>query len=142
MDTLNKAQRSRNMAAIYSTNSKPEVFLRSLVHGLGARFRLHQGHLPGKPDLVLKRFNALIFMHGCFWHMHQCKRGSSTPRTNAAFWHTKRLGNTLRDKKVMRTLRCSWNVLVVWECETRNPERLKRRLVRFLKRCESSCSLQ
>jgi DNA mismatch endonuclease, patch repair protein len=129
------AQRSRNMAAIRSKNSRPELVVRSLLHSLGFRFRIHQADLPGKPDVVLPRFKAVIFVHGCFWHMHHCKKGVSTPTTNREFWRSKRVANEVRDRRQIRKLRFNWRVLVVWQCQMKDPVKLERRLLHFLRKC-------
>jgi DNA mismatch endonuclease, patch repair protein len=133
-DVHTKEQRSRNMSAVRSKNSKPELTVRSLLHTLGYRFRIHHRDLVGKPDIVLRRFGAVIFVHGCFWHMHRCKFGASTPTTNSAFWVSKRMANKERDKRQLKELRRNWSVLVVWECETKNLLSLEQKLTRFLRR--------
>jgi DNA mismatch endonuclease (patch repair protein) len=121
------------MSRIRSKNTRPEVVVRSLVHRLGYRFRLHQTDLPGRPDLVLRRHNRVIFVHGCFWHCHNCRYGSVKPAANAEFWETKRAGNVARDQRNRELLQeMGWHVLVVWECCTRNPEQLKEQVVAFL----------
>jgi DNA mismatch endonuclease, patch repair protein len=119
-DVHTREQRSRNMAAIRSANTRPEVRVRSALHSLGFRFRLHRKDLPGKPDIVLPKFHTAIFVHGCFWHCHSCKYGSVVPATRAEFWAAKRGGNVQRDRKNRAALRkLGWRVLVVWECEVR-----------------------
>lgn len=133
-DVLTKAQRSRNMAAIRSKNTRPERIVRSLLYSLGYRFRLHRADLPGRPDIVLPSRKVAIFVHGCFWHMHRCRYGSVTPKTNAEFWQKKRISNVQRDKQQRRLLRGEWSVLTIWECETRDVDRLSARIIRFLKR--------
>jgi DNA mismatch endonuclease, patch repair protein len=135
-ERLSKSQRSRNMAAIRSKDSKPEIRVRSIVHRLGYRFRLHQEDIQGRPDMVLRRLNALIFVHGCFWHLHHCRRGKLAPVNNAMFWRKKRSANALRDRKQLTQLRRSWKVLVIWECQLRSP-RLEKRLLSFLQQCEA-----
>ena len=134
MDVLTKAQRSKNMAAIQGKNTKPEVFVRSLLHSLGCRFRLHRTDLPGKPDIVLVSRRKVILVHGCFWHCHNCRYGRVKPATNATFWSLKRQGNRDRDKRNLRRLRTlGWKPLIIWECWTRNSDRLKQTLQAFLK---------
>jgi DNA mismatch endonuclease (patch repair protein) len=121
------------MSRIRSKNTRPEVVVRSLVHRLGYRFRLHQTDLPGRPDLVLRRHNRVIFVHGCFWHCHNCRYGSVKPAANAEFWENKRAGNVARDQRNRELLQeMGWHVLVVWECCTRNPEQLEEQVVAFL----------
>ncbi len=133
-DVHSKAQRSFNMSQIRSSNTKPEVLVRSIVHRLGYRFRLHVADLPGKPDIVLPSHGKIIFVHGCFWHRHACRYGKVIPKTNAEFWEAKRTGNVVRDRRVRRQLnRDGWDVLVVWECWTRQlDEKLLPRLIAFL----------
>jgi len=133
-DVHSPEQRSFNMSRIRSRDTKPEMIVRSLVHQMGYRFRLHRRDLPGTPDLVLPRHSKVIFVHGCFWHMHRCRYGRVTPRKNAAFWAAKRQANVERDRKALRRLRSDgWRVLVVWECWTRDPEiKLIPRLTQFL----------
>jgi len=133
VDVHTPEQRSRNMAAIRGRDTKPEMVVRSLVHAMGYRYRLHRRDLPGKPDLVFSGLRKVIFVHGCFWHMHDCSYGRVRPATNAEFWHAKRGGNVERDRKNTAELRrAGWRALVVWECETREGDRLARRLRRFL----------
>ncbi len=132
-DVLSPEQRRRCMAAIQCKDTKPELVVRSIAHRLGYRFRLHAADLPGRPDLVFRSRRAVILVHGCFWHSHACPRGRVTPRTNAAFWRKKREGNRTRDRRTLAALRRSgWRVLVVWECQTRDLDRLMSRLHSFL----------
>lgn len=133
MDVHSKAVRSFNMSRIRSTNTKPELLVRSLVHRLGYRFRLHRSDLPGKPDLVFVTKRKVIFVHGCFWHFHRCKRGQVRPKSNFEFWQTKRTGNKIRDARICRKLKATgWQVLTIWQCELRNEEKLIQKLSRFL----------
>lgn len=121
------------MAAVKGKNTHPELLVRRIVHRLGYRFRLHVRDLPGVPDLVFPRLKRVIFVHGCFWHLHSCRHGQIAPRSNAAFWRKKREGNRARDQKHLRALRRSgWKALVVWECRLKNRERLSERLLKFL----------
>jgi DNA mismatch endonuclease (patch repair protein) len=132
-DVLTPQQRSFNMSRIRSRDTRPEMVVRSIVHRLGYRYRLHKKDLPGKPDVVLVRHRKIIDVHGCFFHMHKCRYGSVVPATNASFWKTKRLSNVERDRRNLRTLRREgWDVLIVWECETKNPIALQSRLHKFL----------
>ncbi len=125
VDVLTKEQCSFNMSRIKGKDTKPEMVVRSLVHGLGYRFRLHRKDLPGKPDLVLPRHKKVIFVHGCFWHMHNCKKGRSTPATNVKFWRKKRATTVARDKRNLRQLRKDgWKVLTIWECQIKKQEKL------------------
>jgi DNA mismatch endonuclease, patch repair protein len=129
-DRVSSEQRSRNMAAVRATDTAPERAVRSLLHRLGLRFRLHQKLLPGTPDIVLKRHATVVFVHGCFWHGHDCSRGK-LPTTRREFWLPKLQRNKERDLQNEKHLRAlGWRVLVVWECELRNPARIRRRLVR------------
>jgi len=133
-DVHTAAQRSFNMSRIRGKDTKPELIVRSLVHQMGYRFRLHRKDLPGKPDLVLPGHRKIIFVHGCFWHMHRCRYGRVTPKTNADFWQAKREGNVERDRRNRKSLKADgWEVLTVWECWIRHPEeRLIPRLEAFL----------
>lgn len=132
-DVHTPEQRSFNMSRIRGRDTKPEMIVRSLVHGLGYRYRLHRKDLPGKPDLVFPKRRKIIFIHGCFWHMHHCPYGKVVPKTNADFWSNKRRGNKERDKIVVKTLRkAGFQVLTIWECQTRKPDDVKRVINRFL----------
>ena len=132
-DVHTKAQRSFNMSRIRSKDTKPEMIVRSMVHGMGFRYTLHNKSLPGKPDLVLTRHRKIILVHGCYWHMHRCRYGQVVPKTNTEFWQAKRQGNVDRDRKTLRKLRrADWQVKVVWECWTRDPDKLYDRLHQFL----------
>lgn len=132
-DVLTPEQRRLNMSRIRNKDTRPEMIVRSLVHGMGYRYRLHNAKLPGKPDLTLARHRKVIFVHGCFWHKHRCRYGSVVPKTNAAFWEHKRQGNVDRDRRNIAALRRQgWEVLVIWECWTRDPEKLKLHLAAFL----------
>ncbi|MES0057289.1 very short patch repair endonuclease [Mesorhizobium sp. M0078] len=124
--------RSRQMALIRSTNTKPEMIVRRLAHRLGHRFRLHRKDLPGKPDLVFPRHRAVVFVNGCWWHGHGCRRGARMPKTNSEYWSTKIAGNVARDAASVGALEASgWRVLVVWECQLRDGD-LPQRLREFL----------
>ncbi len=117
-DVLTAEQRSRCMAAIRGKDTKPELTVRTLVHSLGYRYRLHRSDLPGKPDLVFVRKRKVIFVHGCFWHRHNCKLGRPIPATRREFWVDKLEGNKQRDTRNRQKLRNEgWQVLVVWECQ-------------------------
>lgn len=120
MDKVDKITRSRNMAAVHSKNTKPEMLVRSTAHKLGFRFRLHRKDLPGKPDLVFSSRRIALFVHGCFWHGHDCKRGRSLPATNTDFWTNKIRNNIERDVKVKTSLmQLGWKPVVIWECQTK-----------------------
>jgi DNA mismatch endonuclease, patch repair protein len=121
------------MRAIRSKDMRPEMAVRSLVHRMGYRFRLHKKDLPGKPDLVFSPRRKVIFVHGCFWHSHRNCRIAHLPKSNLEYWGQKLQRNRLRDKKTVEALRRSgWKVFVVWECETKNEARLEVRLNAFL----------
>jgi len=128
-DNLSVEDRRRTMQSVRSKNTKPELIVRSLVHRMGYRFRLHDPKLPGKPDLALKRHRTVIFVHGCFWHMHSCRWGQVTPKTSTDYWDKKRRRNAARDAASIAALEAlGWRVIVVWECETRDRAGLRRRL--------------
>lgn len=132
-DVLTPEQRRRCMSRIRGTDTKPEMLVRRLVHAMGYRFRLHRRDLPGKPDIVLPRHRKVILVHGCFWHRHSCKLGRPQPKHNARFWNQKLDANVARDRRASRDLRREgWQVLVIWECETRNRDRLTARINSFL----------
>lgn len=134
VDNLTPEQRKRNMAGIRSRHTRPEMLVRSMVHRLGFRFRLHDPKLPGKPDIVLTRHGKIILVHGCFWHMHDCKRGNVTPRTSTDYWQNKRAKNVERDKTNLALyLRAGWKVQIIWECETNDRPKIQNRLNIFLK---------
>jgi DNA mismatch endonuclease (patch repair protein) len=120
------------MRAIRSRGMRPELKVRSLVHALGYRFRLHRKDLPGKPDLVFGPRRKVIFVHGCFWHSHNCKT-SHVPKSNREYWVPKLERNKTRDGRNIEALKISgWQCFVIWECETRNEELLTKRLTAFL----------
>lgn len=132
MDVVSAEKRRQMMAAVPQRDSAPEMVVRRLVHGMGYRYRLHVRQLSGSPDLVFPRLKRVVFVHGCFWHRHWCKR-VTTPATRSAFWAEKFEQNKARDRRNNRALRrAGWGVLIVWECWTRRPEWLKERLARFL----------
>lgn len=134
MDTVSSAQRSRNMASVRTRNTGPELVVRRILHAEGFRFRLHRHDLPGKPDIILPKHRAIVLVHGCFWHAHNCQRGK-IPSSNTEFWTRKRLSNIERDQRQQQQLQSlGWRVIVVWECETKNRDELRRRLRQFLQR--------
>lgn len=111
--------RRRIMKSNAAKNTRPELIVRSIVHRMGYRFRLHKQDLPGCPDIVLTRHRKIIEVRGCFWHMHGCPLGRRSPKHNAAYWRAKLNGNKRRDARNLRSLRSlGWRVLVVWECQT------------------------
>jgi DNA mismatch endonuclease, patch repair protein len=113
------AARSRNMSLIKSKNTKPELRLRKTLHALGFRYRLHNKELPGRLDIVLRRWHAAIFVNGCFWHGHNCK-DFRWPKTRPDFWRAKIGGNQARDRAIIASLASEgWRVMIVWECSLR-----------------------
>ena len=119
MDRISGEHRSWNMSRIKSSNTKPEIIVRSLLHNMGYRFRLHRKDLPGKPDIVLPRYKSVIFVHGCFWHRHKGCKNAASPKTKKTFWREKFRANVERDRKVQKELNSmGWSILIIWECET------------------------
>lgn len=126
--------RSRTMRAVKGRDTTPELLVRRLLHGMGYRYRLHRSDLPGKPDIVFSSRNKIIFVHGCFWHGHDCKRGDRMPTTNADYWKTKISRNVERHSKQLKKLTADgWSTLTLWECELKNVKKLKKRLALFLR---------
>ncbi len=120
MDVVDRNTRSRMMSGIKSKNTKPELIIRSLLHKSGFRYRLHVKDLPGKPDLVLKKYKAVIFVHGCFWHMHDCKY-FKWPKSHVNFWKEKISKNHDNDRKnLVKLSNLGWRVCVIWECSIRD----------------------
>jgi DNA mismatch endonuclease (patch repair protein) len=133
MDTLSVEERSERMARIRSKDTKPEMALRSLVHRLGYRFRLHRKDLAGSPDLVFPGAKKAIFMHGCFWHGHEGCKIANRPKTRRDFWDEKFRRNKERDLLNEATLKAAgWDVATIWECEIKNSDLIAKRIVRFL----------
>ncbi|MBS4017594.1 MAG: DNA mismatch endonuclease Vsr [Dechloromonas sp.] len=133
MDRLTPERRSWLMSRVRGKDTSPEVRTRSIAHCLGYRFRLHRRDLPGCPDIVFPKHKLVLFVHGCFWHRHAGCRKASMPKTRRKFWTDKFDANVVRDTKVRRALRkLGWRVAVVWECETKSPEMLERRLRELL----------
>lgn len=132
-DVHTPKQRRYNMSRIRGRDTKPEMIVRKAVHAMGYRFRLHQRNLPGKPDLVFPSRRKIIFVHGCFWHYHNCPAGRVKPKTNSDFWAEKIKQNTERDCKHMAALKSlGWDVLVVWECQIRDKANTIKRITTFL----------
>jgi DNA mismatch endonuclease (patch repair protein) len=133
-DVHTPEQRSKNMAAIRGKHTKPELRVRSLLHSLGYRFRLHRKDLPGRPDIVLPKHRLAIFVNGCFWHCHSCRYGQVFPKTRTDFWTAKRLRTVERDAQKKKELRSQgWKVATVWECKTKDARRLEEELRRLLR---------
>ena len=120
------------MQAVKGKDTGPELIVRRMIHGEGFRYRLHRRDLPGCPDMVFFQKRKIIFIHGCFWHGHDCARGKRIPKTNADYWSAKIIRNRARDRQILGQL-CAdgWDVAIVWECET-GTENLRDRLVNFL----------
>ncbi len=134
MDRITPDQRSLNMAAVRSHNTKPELAVRSALHAMGLRFRLHQRSLPGSPDIVLKKHSTVIFVNGCFWHGHRCPKGRP-PVSRPEFWLPKLERNRERDRNAIRELRkLGWRVVTVWECQTVHAGKLTQLLSRHFAR--------
>lgn len=133
MDTLGPAQRSMRMSLVRGKNTKPELAVRRLVHGLGYRYRLHRRDLPGTPDLVFSKRRKVIFVHGCFWHRHADCALARLPKSKSEFWLPKLEGNAERDTRNVRELnRLGWGVMIIWECQLRDKARLVEMIRRFL----------
>lgn len=132
-DSLTPEARSRLMAKIHCKDTKVEMVVRRMVRSLGIGYRLHRGDLPGCPDLVFIGRKKILFVHGCFWHRHEGCPANRIPKTNTGFWTDKLERNRLRDIRNQAILRdAGWDVLVVWECETRNKTALLEKLAKFL----------
>ena len=129
-DVFTPEERSRVMAQVRSADTGPERAVRRLAHALGYRFRLQRKDLPGRPDLVFPGRRTALFVHGCFWHGHDCARGRRVPRSNADYWRAKIDRNRERDRRSLLELEAlGWRVVIVWECELRDRDALARRLV-------------
>ena len=133
-DVFSTSKRSEVMSRIRGRDTRPELAIQSMVHGMGYRFRLHDKRLPGRPDLVLPRLQTVIFVHGCFWHRHSGCRYTTTPATRRDFWQAKFDANVARDKRTTAALRrLGWSVLTVWECQLKkDPQKVADRLGRLL----------
>lgn len=133
VDSIPPAQRSLVMSLVKGKNTRPEMIVRKLVFAAGFRYRLHSGKLPGKPDLVFPGRRKVIFVHGCFWHRHENCALARTPKSNHEFWRAKFANNQNRDVANMERLSdLGWSILVVWECELRDLEKVKWRINLFL----------
>ncbi len=137
-DVVDPATRSRMMSGIRGKNTKPELLIRKALHARGFRYRLHCD-LPGKPDICLPKYRAVIFVHGCFWHGHDCRHGAVASKTNAAFWSAKIAANRERDARKRRELEArGWHVEIVWECQLKDRSRLERLASRLASRQRGS----
>lgn len=133
MDVFPKEKRSQIMASIKGKNTRPEKVVRSLLHQMGYRFRLHRRDLPGCPDIVLPKYKKVIFVHGCFWHGHKNCRRSKRPTSNKIFWDEKLSKNIERDKTNQTNIRnVGWKFLVIWQCEIKDKDILIDKLKSFL----------
>ena len=131
-DVFSKEKRSWVMSRVRSKDTKPELAVRRLVHSLGFRYRLHRRNLPGCPDMVFAGRNKVIFVHGCFWHGHECS-AATLPASNREYWEAKQTRNMSRDKANLRELRkAGWRCMVIWECQIRNSKSLAGRITNFL----------
>ena len=125
VDRISKDRRSRNMSKIRGKNTRPEICVRSALHQMGYRFRLHRKDLPGKPDIVLAKHKVAIMVHGCFWHQHKNCRNATMPKSRVEFWKEKFQKNAARDRQVEQQLKeLDWEINTVWECQTKNSESL------------------
>ncbi|MGH9839078.1 MAG: very short patch repair endonuclease [Blastocatellia bacterium] len=132
-DVFTPEQRSLVMASVHEKNTTPELAVRSLLHRMGCRFRLHRKDIPGKPDIVLPRHKKSIFVHGCFWHQHKGCKHAARPTSNTDYWNKKLDRNIERDKANRKKIgELGWKVMVIWECETRNHELLADKLLKFI----------
>ena len=132
-DIVDSQRRSEMMARIRGRDTVPEIVVRRIAHKLGLRFRLHRKDLPGRPDLVFPKHRLAVLVHGCFWHRHGGCRYAYTPKSRIAFWTDKFARNVARDQRNEKALReLGWRVLVIWECETRDKEKIKQRLLEIV----------
>ena len=137
MDIVSPEKRSAMMRAVGQKNTKPELRLRKALHALGYRYRLHTKHLPGRPDLVFPRLRAAIFVHGCFWHGHDCRAGRR-PSSNSTYWEPKIEANQIRDARKEAELKdAGWRVLAIWECELKTMDTAIHKVRRFLEECRA-----
>lgn len=126
--------RRRTMQAVKGQNTGLEMTVRRLMHGMGYRYRLHRKDLPGKPDLTFPGYRKVIFVHGCFWHGHDCKRGARIPKNNREYWISKICRNRERDSRNIKALEQEgWKVAVIWECQVKNKENLRQTIKAFMK---------
>lgn len=133
VDTLTPEKRSWNMSRIRSTNTKPEIIVRQVLHAMGYRFRLHNPNIPGKPDIILPKYKSVIFVHGCFWHRHKDCKYAYNPKSKVEFWQKKFAGNKIRDQFIENKLsELGWNQIVIWECETKDKNHIQKILKGFL----------
>lgn len=142
VDIVSPEKRSAMMAAVRTKNTRPELIVRRILHREGLRYRLHRSDLPGAPDLVFPKRRTVIFVHGCFWHGHDGCRYATVPKTRREFWIAKIDANRARDARAVEALRKDgWNVIVVWECETRRPDELRQGLLARLRQSRARSEL-
>lgn len=133
MDTVDSETRSRIMSHIHGKDTAPEMAIRRLIHGMGYRYRLHDRSLPGTPDIIFRARKKIIFVNGCFWHRHQGCRLATIPKTNVDYWTEKFRLNAERDRKTLEEFESiGWKTLVIWQCEIRDVEKLKGKIIEFL----------
>jgi DNA mismatch endonuclease (patch repair protein) len=134
MDKITTEKRSRNMKNIRSKNTAPELTVRKYIYSLGYRYRIHYKKLPGRPDIVFPSINKVIFVHGCFWHQHKRNCLSQhKPKSNSKYWEEKFEKNIERDKRNLKELKkMGWDVLIIWECESKKIEKLKSKIIKHL----------
>ena len=133
-DVFSKSKRSEVMRAVKSRDTGPEMKIRKALHARGFRYRLHDRRLPGSPDMVFPRYRAVLFVHGCFWHGHDCARGARMPKTNTRYWRDKIARNVNRDGEALAALRrMGWRVKISWECDLQDAERAARKIAGWLK---------
>jgi DNA mismatch endonuclease, patch repair protein len=129
VDRLSSERRSWLMSRVQSKNTSAETRVRSVAHAMGLRFRLHSDSLPGKPDIVFPKWKTVVFIHGCFWHRHPNCKKATIPKSNTSFWTTKFERNVARDQANLNALeQLGWKAHVIWECETKSPDRITERL--------------
>jgi DNA mismatch endonuclease (patch repair protein) len=132
MDTRSPAKRSEIMSLVKSQNTSPELAVRRMLSARGYRYRLHPANLPGRPDIVFPNRRRALFIHGCFWHGHDCPKGHP-PKSRRDYWVPKIAANKLRDARQLgRLRRAGWKAMVIWQCQLKAREKLERRIERFL----------
>ena len=142
-DIFSPEKRSDIMRAVKGRDTKPEIALRKALHAKGFRYRLNVSDLPGKPDIVFPRYHAVLFVHGCFWHGHDCARGSRTPKTNAAYWREKIRRNVKRDHAAIAALqRHGWDVKISWECDLKDLSKEANKIAGWLGKREAKGEYQ
>jgi DNA mismatch endonuclease, patch repair protein len=133
VDKISSEHRSWNMSRIRNKDTTPELIVRSLLHRMGYRFRLHRKDLPGKPDIILPKYKTVIFVHGCFWHRHEDCQYSYIPKSHVKFWEEKFKSNMTRDNKIQSELKAlGWKIFIIWECELSNQKSVLNRIILHL----------